>query len=654
MRKRVLTCFLALCVCAGMVVCPVDGSVSVRAEEEHTDSQTYQDWEYCILEDGTAELTGYTGKDETITVPSKVVGVDGTEVAVIQIGDSVFYKNEIVKSVIIQEGIETLGSDSFANCSNLESVILPDSLLRIYTKAFENCVRLTGITLPSNLTSISWYAFSGCSGLTDIVFPESITSIGDRAFAGCDGLKYIYLPKNVILNSNFGVAFSGKNVESINVSEENPYYSSEDGILYDKEKKTLYQCPAQKENVKIPDSVEDIKYGAFSGCIKLKKIDLPKNLKEIKTSAFSSCTGLQGMIFPDGLTDIDMYAFSGCTGMKFVAIPPSVTYISNDTFTHAGNRDKILDITIKCMKDSYAESYAKEYGFKYEIVDSFDGLVVGGEEEAVPGGDENKTPPAVVEEQEQEKNLILDKASLMFDAIGSSQTLTAAVTPADKAHQVIWSTSNEKVATVKDGIVTATGNGTAVITAALEDKSATATVTVSQKCQKISMTLNGQTVSGTLKAKLNKTYNFKAVVSPANADKKNEKVTWSTSDKKIATVKNGKVSVKKAGTVTITARTADGKTVKIKLKAGKQKIKVTKVKLAGSKTMKVKEKQTLNLTVMPATADNGKVSWSSSNKKRATVDSKGRVTAKKKGTVTITAKAKDGSGKKGSIKIKVK
>lgn len=452
---------------------------------------------------------------------------------------------------------------------------------------------------------------------------------------------------------------------SYNVSEENPNYSSEDGILYDKDKTTLIKCPEQKSEVNILKSVTSIHDSAFSGCKKLQKINLPSALEQIDSWVFAGCSGLQGMILPDGMTEVQYHAFDGCTGMKFIAIPDSVTFIDNSAFANgldAEYNQLYLDVRIKCMKGSYAENYAKKFGFKYDIVDSFDGLVVGEYKDDVSGGDENNNPPVTednnppvsTEEQEKEKNLALDRSSIPFDTIGDSQTLTAAVTPADKAHQVIWSTSNEKVATVKDGIVTATGNGTAVITAALEDKSATATVTVSQKCQKISMTLNGQTVSGTLKAKLNKTYNFKAVVSPANADKKNEKVTWSTSDKKIATVKNGKVSVKKAGTVTITARTADGKTVKIKLKAGKQKIKVTKVKLAGSKTMKVKEKQTLNLTVMPATADNGKVSWSSSNKKRATVDSKGRVTAKKKGTVTITAKAKDGSGKKGSIKIKVK
>lgn len=249
-------------------------------------------------------------------------------------------------------------------------------------------------------------------------------------------------------------------------------------------------------------------------------------------------------------------------------------------------------------------------------------------------------------------NLSLDKSAIYFDAVGKSETLTATVTPETQA--ITWNSDTPQVATVQNGVVTAIGNGTAVITATAGDKTASATVTVSQKTNKISLLLNGQTVSGKLKAKVKKSYNFKANVEPLNVDAKNRKVMWQTSDKKIATVKNGKVTIKKSGTVTITAKTADGKTAKVKLKASKNTVKVEKIKITGKTAMKAKSKQNLKLTITPATADNSKVTWSSSDKKIATVDKNGKVTAKKKGTVTITAKAKDGSGKKGTIKIKVK
>lgn len=106
---------------------------------------------------------------------------------------------------------------------------------------------------------------------------------------------------------------------------------------------------------------------------------------------------------------------------------------------------------------------------------------------------------------------------------------------------------------------------------------------------------------------------------------------WSTSNKKIATVDSkGKVKIKKAGKATITAKTSNGKTAKVTLNASKKAVKVTKLAIKGNKTMKVKKSQTLKVTVTPATADNQKVTWKTSNKKIATVNSKGKVSAKKK------------------------
>ncbi len=179
-----------------------------------------------------------------------------------------------------------------------------------------------------------------------------------------------------------------------------------------------------------------------------------------------------------------------------------------------------------------------------------------------------------------------------------------------------------------------------------------------RKAKKVTITLNGQTVKGTLKATYSKKYTLKASAVDAKGKKvtgKNGKITWKSSNKKIATVNSkGKVTVKKkAGTVTITAKAPNGKKASVKLKVSKKAVKVTKVKITGKKTMKAKKSQTLKAVAAPATAANQKVTWKSSNKKVATVNSKGKVTAKKKGTVTITATARDGSKKKASIKIKV-
>ncbi len=174
--------------------------------------------------------------------------------------------------------------------------------------------------------------------------------------------------------------------------------------------------------------------------------------------------------------------------------------------------------------------------------------------------------------------------------------------------------------------------------------------------KKVEITLNGQTLSGTVKAKVKKTYKLKASVTLSNG-KKNSKVTWSSSNKKIATVsKSGVVKVLgRTGKVKITAKASDKKKSKtIILNVTKSNIKATKIAITGAKTMKVKKSQTLKATVSPATVTNAKVTWKSSNTKIATVSQKGKVTAKKKGTVKISATAKDGSRKRAVITIKVR
>lgn len=187
--------------------------------------------------------------------------------------------------------------------------------------------------------------------------------------------------------------------------------------------------------------------------------------------------------------------------------------------------------------------------------------------------------------------------------------------------------------------------------------------TKNQAPKAAALSLNGQKLkdNAVLKVTFKKKYAFKASVTDAEGRDitGSSNVTWSSSNKKVATVSpSGKVTVKKkAGIVTITASTDNGKTARIKLKAGKGIVKASKVKItAESKTMNLKTRktQTLKAVVSPASAANRKVTWKSSNKKIATVNSKGKVTAKKAGTVKITATAKDGSKKKAVIKIKIR
>ena len=240
---------------------------------------------------------------------------------------------------------------------------------------------------------------------------------------------------------------------------------------------------------------------------------------------------------------------------------------------------------------------------------------------------------------------------------GESFTLTATVEPAKTTDTVVWSSSNEAVATVSDGTVTAAKAGTTEITATAGNVKATCTVTVSDPVYKV--TDIKLTAAPSRRIAAGKKVKLKASIAPSNATDKS--VTWTSSNKKVATVNaKGLVTFKKnAGgkkvTITATAKDGNKKFAKITLTCMKGSVK--SIKLSGKTT--VKSGKTTKLKAKVSTK-NGKanktVVWSSSNTKLATVDKNGKVkTVKgKKGTVKITAKATDGSGKKATIKIKIK
>ena len=240
---------------------------------------------------------------------------------------------------------------------------------------------------------------------------------------------------------------------------------------------------------------------------------------------------------------------------------------------------------------------------------------------------------------------------------GESFTLTASVEPAKTTDTVVWSSSNKAFATVSDGTVTAAKAGTTEITATAGNVKATCTVTVSDPVYKV--TDIKLTAAPSRRIAAGKKVQLKASIAPSNATDKS--VTWTSSNKKVATVNaKGLVTFKKnAGgkKVTITATAKDGSKKFAKITLTCMKGSVKSIKLSGKTT--VKSGKTTKLKAKVSTK-NGKanktVVWSSSNTKLATVDKNGKVkTVKgKKGTVKITAKATDGSGKKATIKIKIK
>ena len=196
-----------------------------------------------------------------------------------------------VKSAVIAEGVTSIGLSAFEGCSSLTSVTIPNSVTSIGEYAFSYCTSLTSVTIPDSVTSISGFAFEDCTSLTSVTIPDSVTSIGVGAFASCTSLTGIW------------------------VAEGNSHYSSDaSGVLFNKDKTTLVQCPGAFAAYTIPDSVASI--GAY---------------------AFCDCTSLTSVTIPDSVTSISGFAFEDCTSLTRVTIPDSVTIIGGNAFSHCDN-----------------------------------------------------------------------------------------------------------------------------------------------------------------------------------------------------------------------------------------------------------------------------------------------------------------------------
>ena len=238
---------------------------------------------------------------------------------------------------------------------------------------------------------------------------------------------------------------------------------------------------------------------------------------------------------------------------------------------------------------------------------------------------------------EQEKQeIVVSSVSLNHSSIDVpiNQTIHLLVTilpenVTDKT--VLWISSDESVATVKEGLVTAVKIGQTTIKASCGIKSASCVVNVTPiNVEEISIDITETSL------KAGETVTLTATVKPDDATDKS--VTWTTSDASVATVSNGIVTAKKVGSASITAKAGDKTATCAVTVIATQVTSVTLNQTTAS--LKAGETVTLTATVNPDDATDKTVTWSTSDASVATVDN-GVVTAKKVGSATITAMAGD-------------
>ncbi len=192
-----------------------------------------------------------------------------------RIGDYVFFSCDSLSSIEIPESVTSIGNGAFSYCINLSSIEIPESVTSIEDAAFHNCDRLNGIKIPESVRNIGGSAFSYCDSLSSIEIPTSVVSIGNNAFGSCSSLR------------------------SINVDKKNAEYSSEDGVLFNKDQTTLICYPAGKMQkvYEIPVGVINIADTAFYDCSKLGSIEIAASVTSIGNSVFYNCNSLTDVYY---------------------------------------------------------------------------------------------------------------------------------------------------------------------------------------------------------------------------------------------------------------------------------------------------------------------------------------------------------------------
>lgn len=185
---------VSLCSCNSSLVTTIKGYLGQETVEKpagYIETKENEFYVYDVFKKHI-ELIEYKGGEKDVVIPTEL---EGKPVTVI--GDSCFYRNSSIETVIVPEGIEIIETAAFYCCTSLRRASLPESCVSFGEKLFSWCEALESIKLPSGMTSVPDYAFNNCTSLTEIIWNTTVTHIGVRAFSWCTSLNTVVLPESV-------------------------------------------------------------------------------------------------------------------------------------------------------------------------------------------------------------------------------------------------------------------------------------------------------------------------------------------------------------------------------------------------------------------------------------------------------------------------
>lgn len=299
----------------------------------------------------------YTGTDSKVAIPSKIRGT-----AIREIGSGAFQGNEKVLEVVVPEGVTHINDYAFTGS---------------YVRT---------VTLPNTLTHIGVWSFASCDGLNDIRFPSSLESIGNGAFMQCRGIAAVTLPRGLRTLGDGAFGRCSK-LAAIRIEDGNDFFSVEDGVLFDRSKKTLIAYPEAKTDLKyykVPQTVNFLEKGAFGANAGLVQIHLPVHLTRIGAYAFNGCAKLTHLVVPVTVDQIGEHAFADCPSLAELtflsAEPPAI-----DNYIFGNSAGKMQHTLYIYVPEDCTDRYKKEWAYwlqggslNYEFAESAESF---GEEE---------------------------------------------------------------------------------------------------------------------------------------------------------------------------------------------------------------------------------------------------------------------------------
>lgn len=270
------------------------------------------------------------------------------------------------KTVVIPDGVETIGEEAFKGKKALTTIIMPDSVEKIDISAFERCVNLEEIAFSKNLDGICSFAFKDCTAIEEIIIPESVGHIGDCAFWGCTSLKKLVLPsafsdfsvhmireccalEELVLPDNLAVFHCQWSPREFSIFETTPKLEFKEykNALYLGNKNNPYIAlvsvlDKKVEEFTIHKDVKAIVNNAFEQCRFLKEISIPHGVKYIYEKTFFECRALSKVDIPDSVEGICRGAFEGCIRLEKIALPSILKRIDDDAFMNCFRLKEIV------------------------------------------------------------------------------------------------------------------------------------------------------------------------------------------------------------------------------------------------------------------------------------------------------------------------